>query len=70
MMDRLLSFLFPPKLPGRIRDWGTRVDPDMVEEGSAGPAKPKRYRNGIERFYAENAPVFSATWSQYHRQLL
>jgi hypothetical protein len=53
MIERILSVLFPPRLPGRI-DREVQVEYEFQEQGSAGPVKRKLYRNGIERFYAEN----------------
>ena len=53
MIARILSFLFPPRL-GRIRNWDDRIETVVVEHGSAGPVMPRRYRNGIERYFAEH----------------
>jgi hypothetical protein len=55
MISRLLALLFPPRLPSQIPDWFERVECHAIEEGSAGPAKRKRYRDGIERWFAENS---------------
>lgn len=55
MIAKLLSILFPPKLPTQVPDWFERVEYHAVEEGSAGTVKRKRYKNGIERHYAENS---------------
>jgi len=59
MFARLLSILFPPRLPGHIRDWGERSEPIHEEQGSASPARRKKYRNGIERHFAENPLTIS-----------
>jgi len=51
MIARLLSWLFPPKLP-RVTAWdGPRTEYD--EQGSVGPVRRKQYRDGIERHFAE-----------------
>jgi hypothetical protein len=69
MFSRLLSRLFPLRLPSRIKDWESRAEYD--EQGSAGAAKRKKYRDGIERHFAERAhPRYFATNSQYMEQLL
>ena len=52
MIAQLLSVLFPPRLPGHVRDWTLRFDPSVDEQGSAGPARPKQFRDGIERYFA------------------
>lgn len=54
MIARVLAFLFPPKLPGRIKGWGDEAAP-VAEQGWVGPAKQKyKYQNGIERHFAEH----------------
>jgi hypothetical protein len=55
MFAWILSKLFPPVLPGYVRDWGEREEFWPHEEGSAGPARRKKYRDGIERYFAENS---------------
>ena len=70
MIASLLSRLFPPRLPSRLIDWEEPLDTLRVEECEiTRPAEPKPYRDGIERFYAENAPAVSATQRQYQTQL-
>ena len=54
MIARILSRLFPPRLPGPIKGWEGSREPWFSEQGSAGPVRPRPYRDGIERFYAEN----------------
>jgi hypothetical protein len=51
MIARILSFLFPPKLPRPIQDWGGPAEP-FDEQGWAGNVQ-RRYRNGIERHFAQ-----------------
>lgn len=53
MIAWLLSKLFPPILPGHVRDWSEREEFWPREEGSAAPARPKKYRDGIDRHFAE-----------------
>ena len=70
ILSNLLSILFPPVLPGRIRDWEQRVEEAFEEQGSAGPARPKRYRNGIDRYFAENKLAsYQSNNRQYQTQL-
>lgn len=57
-MERILSLLFPPRLP-RIEEFQEQAsaDPfasDVNESGLVGRAQPKKYRDGIERHFAEN----------------
>jgi hypothetical protein len=55
MIARLLTYLFPPTLPSSpVRDWGERAEEAPNEQGSIGPVKSPPYRNGIERYFAEN----------------
>ena len=52
----LLSLLFPVRASalGKTRDWEFRFDPESFDEqGSIGIPQRKRYRNGIERHFAE-----------------
>lgn len=68
MIAYILSRLFPPRLPSRIQDWGERTEYD--EQGSVGKPQRKKYRDGIERHFAERAqPRYFATNSQYMKQL-
>lgn len=53
MISRILSWLFPPVLPGYVRDWSEREEYWPHEEGSAEPPKLKKYRDGIDRHFAE-----------------
>lgn len=53
LVERALSFLFPLRLPSPIRDWEDREEQAIVEQGCAGPAKRKKYRDGVERHFAE-----------------
>lgn len=61
MMDLirwLLAILFPPKYPTLTESYD---DPEEFDEqGEAGPAVPKPYRNGIERHFAEHSQHFSS----------
>ena len=54
MIARILSLLFPPKLPGRIESWEPPASP-LAEQGCAGPVKLKKYKDGIARYLAENS---------------
>jgi hypothetical protein len=51
LIAQLLALFFPPKMPGYIQDWGDRVEYESYEQGRARLAP--RYRNGIERHFAE-----------------
>jgi hypothetical protein len=51
-MEHLLACCFPPKL-GHIVDWPDKPI-ETIEQGSAGNVKQKKYRDGIERYFAEN----------------
>ena len=53
MIAKILAMLFSPQLPGKIRDWDQRIEIEFDEQGSAGPARPKKYRDGIDRHFAE-----------------
>lgn len=50
----ILSVLFPPKLP-HLHHVNVREDNhvDVIPESGIGLPKKKKYRDGIERFYAE-----------------
>jgi hypothetical protein len=52
MIARILSWLFPPALPGKVRDWEERAVVEHPEQGWAGNVK-RRYRDGIERYFTE-----------------
>ena len=51
MIAHFLSFLFPPRLPGRVMDWQPLDDYQFPEQGWAGNVK-RRY-TGIERYHAQ-----------------
>lgn len=70
MIAHILSLLFPPKLPSPIQNWEERTENTFEEQGCAGTAKRKRYRNGIERHFAENSPVWRIDRNQYQQQLI
>lgn len=53
MIEKILSILFPPRL-GRIRNWEPETR-TREEQGWAGNVRPRLYRNGIERYFAEEA---------------
>ncbi len=54
MIEQTLSALFPPSLASLGKVW--IADPeDFDEQGAAGKAKRKKYRDGIERTFAERA---------------
>lgn len=54
MITQALSMLFPPSLRslGRLR---VEEDAEFDEQGQAGPVREKKYRDGIERHFAEEA---------------
>jgi hypothetical protein len=54
MIARILTRFFPPKLPGRIRNWEGPRESWFSEQGSAGPVRPGPYRDALERYDAEN----------------
>ena len=54
MIARILAWLFPPKLPGRITGWPEAAAPEFHEQGWAGNVR-RKYRDGIERFFSENS---------------
>jgi hypothetical protein len=60
MIAWLLSKLFPPRLPGKIRDWEERIEADKNEQGWAGNVQ-RHYRDGIERYFAENPDLSVGT---------
>lgn len=67
-IERFLSFVFPPRLPGSM-DLSERVEYD--EQGSCGKAQRKLYANGIERHFAEQRIAKCKQWySGTHRQYL
>jgi hypothetical protein len=56
LIEWILSVLFPPKLPRVeavpiVKLFDPAIDP-LVEDGVVSPARPKRYRDGIERYFA------------------
>jgi hypothetical protein len=69
MLSRILSILFPPQLPGKIRDWEERVERRIDEQGWAGNVK-EHYRDAIQRHWAENKQP-RPRWGlpEYHAQL-
>lgn len=52
MLERILAFLFPPRLPGRVTDWDARTE-IKLDFSSTGPVTLKQYRNGIDRYFTE-----------------
>ena len=58
-MDRILSVLFPPRLPRRAEPQtfpavsDPMLDPLNNMEHGIGEVRQKPYRDGIERFFAE-----------------
>jgi hypothetical protein len=70
LLSRILSILFPPRLPGKIRDWDERVEPRIEEQGWAGNVQ-EHYRDAIQRHWAESAPPYRAHWGspEYRAQL-
>jgi hypothetical protein len=53
VFERVLARLLPPRLPGFVRGWDRRCEVQIIEEGWAGNVRPKKYRNGIERYWSE-----------------
>ena len=58
MIAHILSALFPPCLPGYIRDWRERIEYDFPVASSASHATPKTYLDGIDRYFAELAAEY------------
>ena len=56
--EALLSTLFPPKLP-RLHEWDAPVTP-FDEQGACGEAQPRKYRDAIERHWAEENELDAA----------
>lgn len=52
MFTTIIGWMFPPVLPGKVRDWSERATPEFHEQGWAGNKK-RVYRDGIERHFAE-----------------
>jgi hypothetical protein len=71
MLPKILSILFPPKLPGKIRDWNERVEDRIDEQGWAGNVR-EHYRDGIQRHWAETPRTYRTQWGtpEYHAQML
>ena len=62
ILEFILSKLFPPRLPSVPEAREARPsDPEHLGDGIVSHARPKKYRDGIERYYATN--------SQYMQQL-
>ena len=66
-----LSWLFPPRLPGPVRDWEPPADP-VAEQGKV--LRVYHKLTGIERHFAEvdaerAKPRYFGTNSQYMQQL-
>lgn len=65
MISKLLSFMFPPQLPGRVQNWECRTI-ENFDEGWAGNVRPKEYRDGIDRhFQQESANQIVNTMHDY-----
>ena len=43
-MNWILSILFPPRMPGKVRDWHERVEQRTDEQGWAGNVREKQFR--------------------------
>jgi hypothetical protein len=54
MIARILSRLFPPRLPSPLKGWEGPRGSWFNEQGSAGPVRPGPYRDALERYDAEN----------------
>ena len=70
---KILSLLFPPKLPSPVTEWTTHEEAE--DQGSCGNVRFKKHANGIERHFAEEAEArcqryFGASYRQYMAQLL
>lgn len=62
LLTAFIKFLFGPQM-GRIRDWELRADPEgFDEQGSIGVPQRKRYRDALDRHWAEEAR--RASWEQ------
>jgi hypothetical protein len=70
MFARVLSWLFPPRLPRRLEDWPEPVKWEIHEQGWAGNVQ-RHYRDGIERHWAEQDAKFHRRDTlQWHLQML
>lgn len=65
-MNWLLSILFPPGLPGKVRDWHERVEQRTDEQGWAGNVREKQFRDAIQRHWAETSTRES--WEQFAKR--
>lgn len=68
MIARILSYLFPPRLPGRITDWEGPREAWFHEQGAVGPVQLRKYRDGIDRYLAENHPLAQPVRKELTRQ--
>ena len=72
---QILSKFFPPRLPSPVRDWEPPADRRQNVESWCGNVQPKKYANGIERYFAEEAEArcqkyFGGSHMQYMAQLI
>jgi hypothetical protein len=69
MIAWILSRLFPPRLPGKIRDWPepTPYRTRQEEQGWAGNVQ-QHYRDGIDRHWSEHK-LYGGTCHQWGIQL-
>lgn len=52
MIQTILSTLFPPD-PSKLGRLWIEEPGEFDEQGSVGPVRPRKYRDGIERTFAE-----------------
>ncbi len=65
MFARILSFLFPPRLPGRLYDWPEPEPPRVLTEEQGWAGNTRRRYTGIEK----HAMKYGGTYRQYLTQL-
>lgn len=68
-MNWLLSILFPPGLPGKVRDWHERVEQRTDEQGWAGNVREKQFRDAIQRHWAERSVPVRLFSREYYAQM-
>ncbi len=72
MIARILSFLFPPKLPGRIHDWPEPEPTRYLAEEQGWAGNVKRRFTGIEKHWMmdREPKIYRVDRKQYRAQLL
>lgn len=68
MFTWLLSILFPPRMPGKVRDWNERIEYRAEEQGWAGNVR-EHYHDAIQRHWAERPAPVHLFSREYQMQL-